>query len=83
MKLKQEGLKLDGAQVTRGRDYGQTRLKEMISNAQHLGIEVTHPPSGPVSYTLLIRELIAFGLITGILFFIVFSFIFIHFSRVR
>ena len=69
LKLKQEGLKLDGAQVTRGRDYGQTRLKEMISNAQHLGIEVTHPPSGPVSYTLLIRELIAFGLITGIFFY--------------
>ena len=66
MKLKKDSLKLDGAQVTKGRDYGQSRLKELVSNAQHLGIDVPTPPSGPVSYTLLIRDLSALGLITGI-----------------
>ena len=65
LKLKKYGLKLDGAQVTKGRDYGQSRLKELISNAQHQGIDVPNPPSGPISYTLLIRDLVALGLITG------------------
>ena len=65
MKLKKDGLKLDGAQVTKGRDYGQSRLKELISNAQYMGVEVPNPPSGPISYTLLIRDLSALGLITG------------------
>ena len=65
LKLKKYGLKLDGSQVTKGREYGQSRLKELISNAQHLGIEVPNPPTGPISYTLLIRDLVAIGLITG------------------
>ena len=68
MKLKKDGLKLDGSQVTKGRDYGQSRLKELISNAQHLGLEVPNPPTGPISYTLLIRDLSALGLITGTIF---------------
>ena len=75
MKLKKDGLKLDGAQVTKGRDYGQSRLKELISNAQHQGIDVPNPPSGPISYTLLIRDLIALGLITGTPFLLPFNFI--------
>ena len=66
LKIKKDGLKLDGSQITKGRDYAQSRLKELISHCQHQGIDVPNPPSGPISYTLLIRDLNPLGLITGI-----------------
>ena len=65
LKLKGERLKLDGAQVTKTLASVQTRLKDLISHAQHQGVDVPNPPSGPVSYTILVRDLCALGLITG------------------
>ena len=65
LRLKKGNLKLEGVQVTKDWDFGRSQLKEFASHAWHQGIDVLDLPSGPVSYTFLIRDLGALGLITG------------------
>ena len=75
LKLKGEGLKLDGTQVTKSPASVKDRLKDLINHAQQQGVEVPNPPSGPVSYTVLVRDLSALGLLTGFIPYLVLLFV--------